>query len=36
MYGVFLQIVAYLLKMHGYPQFSFWISNLIAKLCFST
>ena len=25
----------YLRKMHGYPQFSFWISIAPAKICFS-
>ena len=34
---LFLQIllIKYLWKMLGYPQFSFWISITIAKICFS-
>ena len=33
----FLQIllIIYLLKMRGYPQFSFWISITLVKICFS-
>ena len=35
MYGVFLQLkLYYLWKMHGYPQFSFWIPKELAKFCF--
>ena len=33
----FLQIllINYLPKMHGYPQFSFWISITLVQICFS-
>ena len=24
----------YLSKMHGYPQFSFWIPRVLTKICF--
>ena len=35
MYGVFLQLkLYYLWKMHGHPQFSFWIPKALAKFCF--
>ena len=34
MNGVFLQIEAILLKMHGYPKFSFGIPRTLAKFCF--
>ena len=34
MYGVLSQIELfnYLSKMHGYPQFSFWIPRLLTKI----
>ena len=28
-------LINYLLKMHGYPQFSFWISITLVQICFS-
>ena len=30
-----LWLINYLRKMRGYPQFSFWISILLVKICFS-
>ena len=32
---LFTNIVDYLRKMRGYPQFSFWISITLVKICFS-
>ena len=30
-----LLFLNYLLKMHGYPQFSLWIPTALAKICYS-
>ena len=32
---LYFTAVNYLSKMCGYPQFSFWISIALAKICFS-